>query len=89
MRQVHHHAHAIHLGDHRFAERAQTVVLGRLRVGGIGNVIVSGVRQRQVAAAQVVILSDQGQVVANDVAVLDADHRDQLASAVNALYFVG
>ena len=95
MRDIHHDAQSVHLGDDLFPELADAVVLGRrvtqvhAGLGGVGDVVVAIVRQRHVAGAEFVVALQRGDVAADHVTVLDADRRDQFAFGVDALDIVG
>ena len=84
MREVHHHAQAIHLAHNFFAERGQAVMLG-LVAGGIGPIGVLGVRQRHVTRAERVGHAQHGQRVVDRVAAFHADERGDLPLAMNPL----
>ena len=89
VRDVHQDAETVQLGDHFPAELADPAVF-RLRIpevlpriAGIGDVVVSVVDEAEVAGAELVVLLEQRQVLADREAVLDPDHRDQLPLGVD------
>ena len=70
MREIDHHADAVHLGQHFAAECADAVVRGILRrfAGmGIRELIVAGVRERHVAGTALVELQHARDVVTDRV----------------------
>ena len=89
VRHVHHHPEAVHLGHHLLAERRESVVQGFARAGGIAQLIVPAVRQRDVPCPKVVELLHVGQIRPDRVPVLDAGHDDPLAGPGGRLNRVG
>ena len=94
MGDVHQDAQPVHLGDHFLAELADPAVLRfgvaeiLPRVAGIGDVVMPVVGEGDVAGAQLVVLLEQGKVLADHVAVLDPDHGHQFPLGVDALRVV-
>src|SRR5690606_11331711 len=88
---IYHDAEPVHLGDDLLTELAQPIVLGLAvaevltRRGGVRDVVVAAVRERDVTRAEAVVLLEQREVLADDEAVLDADRGDELALPVDAL----
>ena len=84
---VHHHAQAVHLVHHIFAEVAQTVFgvrnLGIIDITRrIGPTVGVAPGERHVAHAEPVIVAQQAQAVFDGMAALDPHQRRQLMLAM-------
>src|SRR5690606_21397919 len=81
----------VHLGDDLLTELAPPIVLGLAvaealtRRGGLREVVVAAVRERDVTRAEAVVLLEQREARADDEAVHEADRGDELALPVDAL----
>ena len=84
MRDVDHHAEAVHLAHHLLAELGEAVVLG-LVGGGVRPVVVAEMGQRHGANAQAIIHAQHAQVVVNLVSAFQSEDCGDLASADDAL----
>ena len=86
VRDVHHHAQAVHLADHLLAEIRQPVVvldLGVVDVArGIRPIVGVGVRERHVAHAQIVVIAQQPEAVFDGVAAFDPHQRGDFSPGV-------
>ena len=92
MRDVDHHADAVHLFDHAPAERrepSEGPLVRRLAAVRVGQLAVPVVRQRHVPRAAVVELantSDRRRLISEGVPVFDADERHLLALCCNPVH---
>ena len=80
MREIDHHADAIHLGNDFPAEHAESVVrriLRRLTGVRVGKLVVAGVREPHIPRPSLEELAYARQVGADGISVLDPDHRDR------------
>jgi hypothetical protein len=82
VRQIDQHAQPVHLGDHPFAEFGHALVPGFVG-GGVGPVQGFGVRQRQVADAELIVGPQHAERIVDGVPALDADQRGDLAAFAN------
>ena len=91
MRDIDHHAEAVHLVDHVFAELGQPLLgVGDGRVvdvsGAVGPAIGIGPGERHVTHAERIVLPQQCERVLNGVPALNAHERGKLVLAVGKLY---
>ncbi len=85
VRDVDHHADAVHPGDQVLAEGAQAVPFRAIVEGGVADVVVLRMRQGDVPHAAVVEMLDVVEVVFEGRAVLDAqEDRDSAAAELGA-----
>ena len=81
VRHVDHHADAIHPGDQLLAEGAQAVPFRAVIEGGVADVVVFRVRQRDVSNAALVEMLHVAEIVFEGRAVLDSqENRDPSAA---------
>ena len=90
MRDVHHHAQAVHLVDHVFAELGEALFGVRDGcvvdvAGAVGPAVGVGPGERHVAHAEGVVLAQQRDGIFDGVAALDPHQRGKLVFAVGLL----
>ena len=94
VRDVDHHAEAIHLVDDVFAEVGEAI-LGVLDVGivdvagGVGPVVGVGPGEGHVADAEAVVVAQEAERIFDGVAAFDAHERGELVFAMGALDVFG
>ncbi len=88
VRDVDHHAEAVHFQDDLFAEISEAVVRRRVG-GGIGPLGVAHVREGHVANAESSVGAKHGEVVVDHVATFDAHKRGDFALLLGGADFVG
>ncbi len=88
VREIDHHAQAVHFA-HDLPAKGRQAVVERLVGAGIGPVVVLDVSQSHVARAQRVAHAQDGQGIVDRMTAFQADERGDLSLAVNADHVVG
>ena len=93
VRDIDHHAEAVHLLNDLFAEGCESVVVGDGGVvdvaGGVGPVVGVGPGEGHVADAETVVVAQEAEVVLDGVAALDAHQDGELSALVCGEDLVG
>ena len=88
MAEVYHHANAVHLFNHLLSERTHTSVFV-VALGGIAYVIVAVVAQGHIHDTTLTETRHVGEVLADGITVLDAQHDAFLAKLLITVKVVG